>query len=200
MAVRYRHSAIFRGLLVLAASVLDAGGAAQAAGEVAQMGTWQTHQITFHYMGDVTTGTFYSCEGLQDALSFLLQQSGARLNKSVEVDPCGRGAGAPSTLLTARLDFSTFTPDTGAAEGQGPSVPGSWRPVLFSEPHSSPQLRFADCELVSEFRDKLLTLFATRDVKANLHCIPFQDTSGLYGLSFEAFVPSNTAHRAVGGG
>lgn len=192
-------------LCLLAAAVLTATPTVRAAD--AEQGSWVNHQVNFNYMGDVTTGTTYSCVGLEDDLSFLLRQSGARLNAPVQVSPCVNGAGAPSTLLTAKLNFSTFHPAgevNGANQGNGgtqsPPIMGSWRTVLFSEPHSFPTLRFSDCELVSEFKDKLLGYFATRDMQANLPCIPFQSESGLYGLQFKAFVPTDTPKRQVGGG
>jgi hypothetical protein len=180
------------------AAVTGLGVAAAAvASDDTTAGGWQDHKVTFAYMGDVTTGTTYSCQGLMDTLTYLLTQSGARVNAPVQVTPCINGAGAPSTLLTARLDFSTFKP-AGDQGGEGASAPGTWRKVLFSETHSSPTLHTGDCELVLEFKDKLLQYFTTRDQSANMHCIPYQRE--LWGLSFETFVPSDTPKRAVGGG
>jgi len=184
--------------ILLALAVAAALAAPLVNAQQTDMGSWQQHQVTFDYLGDVD-GTHYSCDGLVDDLTFLLKQSGARVNKPVQVYPCVRGYGSPSVLLSAKLDFSTFAP-AAEASGQAASVPGTWRKVLFSAAHSSPQLHFGDCELVSEFKDKLLKYFATQDVNSNLVCIPYQADGGLYGLSFQTFVPSDTPHRAVGGG
>lgn len=191
-----RCSGMLVGMLTAAGlAALGSAGVAAVAAD-ATTGSWQNHEVTFNYMGDTTAGSYYSCQGLRDTLTFLVTQSGGRVNGPIQITPCVGGAGAPSTLLSARMNISTFTP-AGEEGGQGAAAAGDWRKVLFSAPHSSPTLDFGSCELVEQFRDKLLGYFATRNLQSNLRCIPFQ--RDMFGLSFEAFVPSDTPHRAVGG-
>jgi len=151
----------------------------------ADPGTWQSHQTTFHYLGISPT---YSCVGLQDGLSYLLKKSGARLDGPVIARPCS--GGRPSTLLSAKLKFSTLKPAAtgGASVGQS-TVPGAWRQVTISPQTSGFALHGGDCELVQEFKDKILPMLPVRNVKSNLHCIPHQSTGFQFGLSFEVFAP-----------
>jgi hypothetical protein len=145
-------------------------------------GSWQSHKLSFNYLGLSTT---YSCEGLQSGLTFLLQQSGAKLNHPVYAYPCGIG-GAPRQLISANLDFSTLqaAADAGAAN----PASGTWHHVEFSPTRSSPDLRGADCELVEEFKDTVLPKFTTRNVKSQLNCVPYQSTGNLFSLSFDVLV------------
>ncbi len=176
-----------------AASSSGIGVPAQVARAVPQdpeMGSWQTHQVTFQHF---RIGTSYSCQGLRDALAFLLTQSGAKLNAPIQVDACG------ATPLTVKVEFSTFTPGAAAGGAGSAAVSGSWRHVLFSALHSYPALHEGDCQLVSEFKANFLTLMATRGVRATLPCYN-PDRGNRYELSFRSFVPSETPRRAVGGG
>ncbi|HEX4050735.1 MAG TPA: hypothetical protein VHY19_07670 [Steroidobacteraceae bacterium] len=153
--------------------------------------SWHPHRKTFGYIGISPT---YSCQGMRDALTFLLEQSGAKLNRPVNVFPCN--GGGPTKLLSADLSFSTLQPaqDSGGSE----SVNGVWRHVEFSLTHSNPQLHGSDCELVSEFKDMLLPMFTTRNVTSNLRCIPHQTTGNQFDLSFDVLASAD-AGRHVGG-
>jgi hypothetical protein len=199
MDARNRRSSTWNNLRagLMAACVCAAGlglcAAASAAPAPDAPGTWQSHQITFSYLGFSTT---YSCNGLRDRLTFLLQQSGARLDSPVLPESCVHGAGRPTKLISARLHFSTLQP---GGSGGG-STAGSWHHVEFSSTRSYPQLHGADCELVREFQTKVLTAFDIRDVHANLHCLPYQASSHLFALSFQVFAPKNAGPRQIGGG
>jgi hypothetical protein len=147
-------------------------------------GVWQQHQLRFNYLGVTPT---YSCEGLKDNLQALLRESGAGPQMSVVPGPCVNGYATPEKLIYANLKFSTLMPasgDTGSAD----VTSGSWHPVTISPRNIS--LQGGNCELVEEFRDKVLPLFATRNVKSNLNCIPFQSTGYQFSLSFEVFAPA----------
>jgi len=165
--------------------VLAAGAASIARAEDPSVpASWQSQKLSFNYLGISTT---YTCEGLQNSLIFLLQQSGAKLNHPVYAYPCGIG-GAPRQLLSASLDFSTLQAagDAGAAD----PASGTWHHVEFSPTHSSPDLRGADCELVQEFKDTVLPKFTTRNVKSQLNCVPYQSTGNLFWLRFDVLAPN----------
>jgi len=181
------HFSMLSGLPALAVAVCFSAGVAQAAGADTQ-GAWQSHQVTFRYLG-LNSGKSYSRQGMIEHLAYLLTQSGAELNAPIEVSP----------TLTAKLNFSTFTPVTDANAGPGSSAPGTWRHVVFSGTHSQPALGYGDCQLVYQFRASVLDALTTRDVDAYLPCMSFKP-SFPYKLSFQTFVPSDTPPRAVGGG
>ena len=194
------NNRFLRGRVSLAARALGAGAAVAAlglAGSVAWAqseavsASWQPHRKMFTYIGISPT---YSCQGMRDALTFLLEQSGAKLDRPVNVSPCN--GGGPTTLLSANLSFSTLqsAPGSGGSE----SVKGVWRHVEFSRTRSNPQLQGSDCELVSEFKDMLLPMFTTRNVTSNLRCIPHQTSGNQYDLSFDVLASAD-AGRHVGG-
>ncbi len=157
---------------------------AEASGSGAVMGSWQRHQLVFPLYLE---GVRYPRPALLQLLTYLITQSGGRMNAPMEV-----------TYSGISMDFSTFMPLTTDEVGSTRGIPGTWRAVLFSAENSS-GLHEADCEVVSNAAT-LLSLYSVRHIKAYLPCIPNRDTSGNYGLSFEVFVPRDTPYGAVGGG
>lgn len=176
---------------VLAALALGLAGSAAWAQNEPVSASWQAHRKSFTYIGISPT---YSCDGLKDALTFLLQQSGAQINRQVTVAPCSIGGGGPIVVPTANLDFSTLQP---GGDGNANAV---WRHVDFSITRSNPQLHGSDCELVQEFKDNLLRMFTTRNVHSNLRCIPHQDTGNEFDLSFDVLAPADAGNHVGGAG
>jgi hypothetical protein len=175
-------------------------GAAPAAeaGAAAEPGAWQAHKLDFQYMGFTST---YSCDGLGDTLQLLLKTSGA--GKGAKVSPlCALGSGRPDKLASATLKFDSLQPLAGGATAaaSGP-VAGEWRHVeiAWRNPHA---LERGDCELVEQFADKVLPLFATRNVDRQITCIPHQDSGSRYSLKFDVFAaleaPKSAASMAAG--
>jgi hypothetical protein len=151
-------------------------------------GSWQPHSYEFHFMGFTST---YSCDGLADTLKLLLRLSGAR--EDLKVDPlCARGYGVPDKLVQATVAFSTLKPaspaSAGAAARDTQSVDGNWRHVEISPRHPF-DLQTGDCELIEEFRDTLLPMFATRNVNSQVSCVPHQESGSNFSLSFDVFAP-----------
>jgi hypothetical protein len=141
-------------------------------------GSWQTHKVEFANMGFTST---YSCDGLQSKLELLLHELGARRGAEVETFGCDRGFGVPSKFAHARLNFAALQP---GANGADPAVAGSWRRVEFAPNHPF-ALQDGDCELIEQFRDKVLPLFATRKLESSTHCVPHQNST--FSLRFEVF-------------
>lgn len=156
-------------------------------------GVWQSHQIRFTFLA---SSPKYSCEGLRRSLTELLTLSGARADAQVDPGPCSNGYGTPETLLYATLKFSTLMPaGNGTAGSAGTGAPGAWQSVSIAPNHPT-DLRGADCELVDEFRAQvLITSFATRDLKATLHCADFQTTGYMFRLRFEVFAPAGMSQH-----
>jgi hypothetical protein len=162
-------------------------------------GVWQDHQIELAYLGFTS---HYSCDGLQSKLELLLRQLGARADAKVTASGCDRGFGTPSRFPRATMKFATLQPVDGgdgavaAAATAAPTaaaapatsatpVAGVWRAVQLA-PHRPFNLEDGDCELMEQFRDKVLPLFATRDQQLKLTCVPHQDI-GPFSLQMQVF-------------
>jgi hypothetical protein len=144
-------------------------------------GVWVPHKYTFNFMGFTTT---YSCEGLEDKLRVLLKMSGAGpdAHDVQVVAPCDDRIGRPDKLAFAYLTFSSLQPPPDSA-------PGQWRHVVLSPKHPF-QFDYGDCELIEEFRDKVLVpMFTIRNMTNHVTCIPHQDEGSNYYLSYDVFAP-----------
>ena len=155
-----------------------------AAGAVSadEAGMWQSHALQFYYLG---SGVAYSCQGLETELRGLLEQSGAQ---QISVTPAGRCNGAAGTSM-ARLNFSTLEPTSVGAAADRRSVRGDWHHVTISPRDVVRQ--GGDCELVQQFQTRILPLFDTRNVAANLNCVPFQSSGYRFSLTFDVFAPDD---------
>lgn len=171
-----------------AATAPDSSGTdASAAAAASEPGRWKAHTFDFWFMGFTAT---YSCDGLADKLKLLLQQAGA--SKDVKVVPlCTRDYGRPDSFAEAKLTFASLQPvSAGSSSGAGaaePVVAGVWRHVVLM-PQRPLLLQGGDCELVEQFRQRLLPLFATRNLQDQVSCVPYQDSGNQFRLSFEVFV------------
>ena len=114
-------------------------------------GVWEERDTNFQFQGFTTT---YSCDGLADKLKILLIAAGARADAKATAGPCSSGFGRPDTFARARLVFYTLAPVSNANNASTP-VNGMWRSVVIAD-HSPHELRRGDCELVEQFRDKVL--------------------------------------------
>jgi hypothetical protein len=145
-------------------------------------GTWQKHEYSFQFFGFTTT---YSCDGLANKLKIILIASGARSDVKSTSDGCSRGYGTPDKFARARLTFYTLAP-AGTGDTGSPPVYGVWRSVALAS-RSPRELAPGDCELVEQFRDKVLPLFTTRNVENRMTCVPNQLSGGMVNLKFEVF-------------
>jgi hypothetical protein len=161
-----------------------------AAAPAALSGSWRDHEYQFNYMGFTAT---YSCDGLGDKLQRLLSLSGARPDAKV-MPSCVRGFGVPDKLAQAQLKFATLLPAPPTGAGAGDSVDGVWRHVEISARHPF-ELQSGDCELVEQFRDRLLPMFATHNVRSQITCVPHQDSGSNYSLSFDVFAAAPAPAR-----
>ncbi len=157
-------------------------------------GTWAEHKYSFAYLGFTST---YSCDGLADKLKVLLLAAGARPDVKSTPGACAAQFGRPDKFARADLTFYTLVPDT-AAKTPDPKTPGAkpvdgvWRSVTL-QPHAPRQLAVGDCELVEQFRDSVLPMFATRNVDSHTTCIPHQESGSTLALSFESFAAAPPA-------
>jgi hypothetical protein len=186
------------GALLLSDVTLADGSASAAAPPTA--GSWQSHKYSFQFLGFTTT---YSCDGLADKLRILLLAAGARSDLKSHPGACASGFGRPDKFARADVTFYTLAPaDTNTAAGAKP-VNGVWRSVSLGA-HSPRELAIGDCELVEQFRNQLLPMFAARNIIDNMTCIPHQDSGSTIDLRFDAFAAAppkkSEAVPASGGG
>lgn len=155
-------------------------------------GVWQKHQYSFAFMGFTST---YSCDGLADKLKLLLIAAGARKDVKSQPGACASEFGRPDKFARAELTFYTLAP-VGAGQGADDQrVDGAWRPVAFAA-RSPRELAIGDCELIEQFKNDVLPMFATRNVDNHTTCVPYQESGSVINLKFESFaaVPAGPAH------
>jgi hypothetical protein len=186
--------------LLLALLLVDAAAAAPAAAvnsaavaanspEAATAGRWREHSLSFTYSGFTTK---YSCDGLADKVRGLLRALGARTDLRVSDYGCGALYGGPSEFPRVKLQFATLEPLPATAAAETGSVAGEWRVVRIDRDRPR-VLEPGDCELLEQFRDRVLPLFSTRAMDDRTRCIPNQLSGASLSLGFEVFVPARTA-------
>jgi hypothetical protein len=165
--------------LVLAGLPLAAGAVSPDSREV--VASWQKHEIEFTYMGFTTR---YSCDGLRDKMKLLLKASGARPDLKVTTRACTDLPGRVEPFPRVRMVFHTpGLPDQGATD-VGEPVLARWKAVTLSR-NQPRDLELGDCELVEQFRDRVLPAFTTRNVVSDIRCIPHQLSGTNFSLAYE---------------
>jgi hypothetical protein len=184
---------LLRTLKVSCALVISAFSVTALAGQSAgdsEQGVWQRHEYSFQYFGFTTT---YSCDGLATKLRVLLIAAGARADAKSIAGACVRGYGTPDTLPRANLKFYTLAPlDKGG--NASPSISGVWRSVAFAD-RSPREVAAGDCELLEQFRDKVLPMFTTRNIDNRMTCVPNQLSVSGINLKFEVFAGLPTTKK-----
>jgi hypothetical protein len=153
---------------------------------------WKEQRFDFFYMGRTAR---YSCDGLRDKMRALLLELGARRDLKVSAIGCDETAPQLRSGSLPNLHILFSAPALPDAEAQ-PLLPGDLRLV---EARYQPftltgdafrNLGIGDCELVEEFARQVLPKFATRGVKKDITCVPYQ-------LSGSRFFVRGEALRAV---
>jgi hypothetical protein len=147
-----------------------------------EQGVWQKHEYSFQFLGFTST---YSCDGLASKLKVLLIAAGARTDAKSTSDACARGYGVPDKFARATLTFYTLAP---VQDGENASAPinAVWRSVAIAD-RSPREVGLGDCELVEQFRAKVLPMFTTRNVDNRMTCVPNQLSGSVINLKFEVF-------------
>jgi hypothetical protein len=166
-------------VLALACPALAAGAVTPDSKEV--VAHWQKHEIEFTYMGFTTR---YSCDGLRHKMKLLLRASGARPDFKVTTRGCTEPPGRVDPFPRVRLVFYTPSLPGPEAVDVGDPALARWRPVSLMR-NQPRDLELGDCELVEQFRDRVLPAFTTRNLASDIHCIPHQLSGTNFRLSFE---------------
>ncbi|HEY7890524.1 MAG TPA: hypothetical protein VIC29_20050 [Steroidobacteraceae bacterium] len=147
---------------------------------------WVPKQVQFIYQGFTT---HYSCDGLRDQVRDMLRKLGAQDLKVREYG-CARAVGPdpfPGVSVSMRvLAPASSAASSGAKSGSAP-VEAQWKDVVLLSPSSSFEDQ-GNCELIEQFKETFLPLFATRNVKYGSTCVPHQLTLGTH-LSAQVLMP-----------
>jgi hypothetical protein len=152
---------------------------------------WREHHLEFFYMGRTSR---YSCDGLRDKVRAMLLDLGARRDLKIAAIGCVDVGRVREAAPAPRLSI-TFS---------APALPDpAGRPVHEREPSAvaarfesftiaSDAFRnfgFGDCELVEEFTHQILPKLATRAVKRDITCVPYQTSGSRYLVRGEVLKP-----------
>lgn len=174
-----------------AAEVRPANG--EAASAERQPAVWTEKELTFVYQGFTTK---YSCDGLRDKVRDVLLDLGAR-KKGLKVTQlgCSSSLGRPDPFPGVRVKMSVLLPASGTADEKQAPVPAHWKPVDLKLRNSF-TTDSGECELVEQIRNKIVPLFATRNVELRTTCVPHQASAASPSLKLEVLAPDDARDPA----
>lgn len=157
-------------------------------GEAGEQAVWTQKELNFTFQGFTT---HYSCDGLKDKMTRALLQLGAnKKDLQVRETGCVRGFGRPDFFPGVRVKMTVLQPAASNTDSSQTPVAAHWKPVAInlsdinSYPNDSGQ-----CELYEQIRDKVLPLFATRNVSLTGTCVPHQESAAGPSLKMEVLQP-----------
>jgi hypothetical protein len=139
---------------------------------------WTTKELNFVYQTGFTTK--YTCDGLKDRMGELLAELGAH-----DIQLRNYGCPGPGPFPGVHIKMSVLQPAHEWAIGR--TVPVHWKTVDL--PHSDPVRAAADCELMEQIKQKVLPLFATRNVDYSARCEKKNLVLGGTQLKVDVLVP-----------
>ena len=179
------------GILVLAMlAALPAAAGELESDEVAA--AWKRYEVDLVYMGFTTR---YTCGGLKSKVKLLLKHVGARPDVKIRELGCEYGYQKVADFPHLKIVFyAAAIPEEGSRD-VGEPVLGLWKPVAIRR--NTPRgLEWGDCELVEQFRDRVLSKLTTRNVTGDVNCIPHQLVGNRIDLKFEILAAVPTADFA----
>ncbi|HLY53192.1 MAG TPA: hypothetical protein VKQ31_09310 [Steroidobacteraceae bacterium] len=181
MSVKSLRAAVLAAAMLLLACT--AWGAEVEASGDAVAAVWAPRQLHFVFQGFTA---HYSCDGLQDKIRHVLTELGAERGFEVSVAGCSSPFGRPDPFPGVNIKMNVLQPaDPRDREAQPLSA--RWRRVDLHL-DKDPVWETSDCELLEQIRQKILPLFATRNVDFTSNCVPHQGFLGTH-LSADLLVP-----------
>jgi len=153
---------------------------------------WADKELSFVYQGFTTR---YSCDGLRDKMRDVLLDLGAD-KKSLKVTQlgCTSDAGRPDPFPGVKVKMRVLQPASASAAQE--TVPAHWKPVDLKL-RNSLVTDSGECELVEQIRQRVLPLFAVRNVVEQSNCIPHQATATRPTLKLEVLALEDAQHQAT---
>jgi hypothetical protein len=196
-----------RAFWVLASVGLMISLSLSAAGESAGEGAgdplpavWKEQRLDFSYMGRTAR---YSCEGLRDKMRSLLLDLGARRDLKVSVLACDESAALRRGYVGPRLSIvfsSPVFPDAALQPlrtGDLSAVDARFETFTLTS-DAFRNYGVGDCELVEEFARQILPKLATKDVKQDITCMPYQASGSRFFVRDEVLRAAASRRVATG--
>jgi hypothetical protein len=156
----------------------------------AQSAVWTTKELTFVFMGFTA---HYSCDGLRDKIQHVLGELGARSGFKVDFYGCSSPYGTPDPFPGVRIRMQVLQP--AASDKSAEAVGAHWQRVDLHL-DKDPVWEASDCELLEQIKQKILPLFATRQVDFASNCVPHQASLGTH-LAAELLFPDAKGDKTV---
>jgi hypothetical protein len=144
---------------------------------------WKEQRLNFFYAGRTSR---YSCEGLRDKMRSLLLILGARRDLKVSVMACnesapqwGLGSLGPSLSLVYSSPVMIDANAKPLHPGDLAAVDARYEAFTLTS-DAFRNFGLGDCELVEEFARLILPNFATRDLRQDITCVPYQLTGSRF--------------------
>ncbi len=153
---------------------------------------WKRYEIDLVYMGFTTR---YTCGGLKSKVKLLLNYVGVRPDMKIMERGCEYGYQKVADMPHLKLVFyAAAIPEDGSRDA-GEPVLGLWKSVSIKR--NQPRgLDWGDCEMVEQFRDRVLSKLTMRNVAGDVNCIPHQLVGNRIDLRFEILAGVPTADFA----
>lgn len=177
-------------LVLVLLGTLPAAAEGPESDEVAAV--WKRHEIDLVYMGFTTR---YTCSGLKGKVTLLLKHVGVRPDIKVSERGCEYGFQRVADFPRVKMVFyAAEIPEPGSHD-VGEPVLGVWKSVSIKR--NLPRgLDLGDCELVEQFRDRVLTKLTTRNLPDDINCIPHQLIGNRIDMKFQVLTGIQTADTA----
>ncbi len=164
----------------------------QAANE--QPAVWTPKELQFTYQGFTT---HYTCDGLRDKVKSMLLQLGARKEDlKVYETPCAGDPNRPTPFPGVRIKMNVLQPATDEKSGDAQTVPARWQKVDLLKGEVGINAA-GECELLEQVKQKILPLFATRNIDLQATCVPHQLQAGGTRLQVEVLVTDQKKKNAA---
>lgn len=161
---------------------------------------WKEQRIDFLYMGRTAR---YSCEGLRDKVRAMLLDLGARRDVKITALGCedtGR-AGVNSIASSLSIVFSAPAlpdPSDKPSHGGDPAATDARFEPFTITGDAFRNMGDGDCELVEEFTHQILPKLATRALKSDIACVPYQQSGSRFLVKGEILRSLPGTEQALG--
>jgi hypothetical protein len=183
--------------MLTATAVLACGGAAQpdapaaAMSGAAEPAVWVPKEFNLTYQGFTT---HYTCDGLHDKMTRILLMLGAR--KDLQVRSWGCLRLAADVFPGVSVKMNVLEPQGGQGGQSAQTVLAHWQQVDLLAGRD-PIDASADCDLIAQVQQKVLPLFATRDVDFQATCQRRQLVIGGTRLKAKVLLADSVAAAAA---
>jgi|SRR5277367_1911289 len=143
--------------------------------------TWQNQSYLFEFVG---YDSAYDCDGLAARVRALLLA--ATVVEPIKIADSCREHGRPAGGAAIQISFRALRP---AGPGDSGSFSARWQHVVIREHRPLLISSTLDCELVQQFRAKLLPLLTVRNMHDDTRCLLGMESPGSVHLEFDVLAP-----------